>query len=214
MPVNILKSHPDVQPAEFDVSYVGRVLALREENGYDDSDFVALCWDDEKEKVVRVVYATTRCWTYRNSAVVDAPDELRRAIADRVVARVVADVPNVVAGVRGTVCKGAGVRVVAGRKYVGREGKVFWCGEKADRYSRRTEVRCGVEDTDGDRFFLPASQVEVTVPAVSGDRLHREVVNTLYENLSTALWNSACGLSAREVWDEVKPAVVGTVVAV
>ena len=50
--------------AEYGVTYEGCVLATREVNGYDDSDFVALCWDETEQKVVRVTYATTRCWTY------------------------------------------------------------------------------------------------------------------------------------------------------
>jgi hypothetical protein len=61
-------------------SYVGRVVSLREHNGYDDSDFYALVWDDESQTVKRIMYGSTRFWTYHNSAKIDA-DETTQALA-------------------------------------------------------------------------------------------------------------------------------------
>src|SRR5512135_3357303 len=52
----------------------GAVVAVREVNGYNDSDFIATYYDEDggfKE----VEYATTRFWTYPNTAVVDATPE-------------------------------------------------------------------------------------------------------------------------------------------
>ena len=60
----------------FLVEYEGAVLATFEKNGYDDSDFFAVVWDDEKQTVTTTQYATTRGWTYPNNAVVDATDEV------------------------------------------------------------------------------------------------------------------------------------------
>ena len=59
------------------VSYRGCVLETRERNYYDDSDFYAVVWDEEKGCVREVDYATTRAWTYRNFARVDATDDVR-----------------------------------------------------------------------------------------------------------------------------------------
>jgi hypothetical protein len=53
------------------------VLVTYERNGYDDSDFCALVWDDSRVK--EVTYASTRGWTYHNSTVVDATPEVQHA---------------------------------------------------------------------------------------------------------------------------------------
>lgn len=57
--------------------YIGRVLSTGEINGYDDSDFTATVWDDEKDEPVTFTYATTRAYTYHLYAHVDATDEVR-----------------------------------------------------------------------------------------------------------------------------------------
>ena len=54
----------------------GCVLNTGEYNGYHDSDFYAVVWDAEKQDARRVVYASTRGWSYPNSAVVDATPEV------------------------------------------------------------------------------------------------------------------------------------------
>ena len=55
--------------------FKGCVLALREHNGFDDSDYYALVYDKEKDSFYEVEYATTRfaCSSY---AVVDATPEI------------------------------------------------------------------------------------------------------------------------------------------
>jgi len=40
--------------------YVGCVLSTYELNGYNDSDWYAVCWDREQQKLVEVEYDTTR----------------------------------------------------------------------------------------------------------------------------------------------------------
>lgn len=207
MAVTILKNHPDSEVREYDVLYEGRVLALRERNGYDDSDFVALCWDDDEGKVVTVTYATTRSWTYLNGAVVDASPELRRRIADTIVADMARFVPDIVAEVRAEVVRGATVKVTGGRKYIGREGKVFWQGTTRNQYSRRDEKRVGVDTVEGDRIFLPAWQVEVTVPALDDDGIAKEAAWLVRERLNARLWNSGCGITAADVWDDMERAL-------
>jgi hypothetical protein len=63
-----------------EITYEGCVLAKWEENGHDDSDFLAAVWDAENNRVTSLEYATTRGWTYKNFATVDAtPDVIAKA---------------------------------------------------------------------------------------------------------------------------------------
>ncbi len=60
-----------------ETTYEGCVLRTGEHNYYDDSDFYAMVWDRETQSVKKVIYATTRGWTYHNGAKVDATAEVR-----------------------------------------------------------------------------------------------------------------------------------------
>jgi hypothetical protein len=62
-------------PIYLQESYVGCVVALREMNGYDDSDFYATVWSEDKG-FHEIMYASTRGWTYPNGANIDASPEL------------------------------------------------------------------------------------------------------------------------------------------
>lgn len=59
----------------FHDSYHGQVVSKGEENGYHDSDFYAIV-PDYKGGFKKVYYATTRGWSYGNSATIDAPPSL------------------------------------------------------------------------------------------------------------------------------------------
>lgn len=54
----------------------GLVVATRERNMHDDSDFLATYWDTETNSWVEYEYATTRAYTHDCGASVDAPKEL------------------------------------------------------------------------------------------------------------------------------------------
>ncbi len=45
-------------------THKGLCLYEREMNGYDDSDFYMAVWNEEKQKVEEILFATTRGWTY------------------------------------------------------------------------------------------------------------------------------------------------------
>lgn len=141
--------------------YEGCVLRTYERNGYDDSDWYAVCWDPEKEAVVDVLYDTTRAGG-GGSAVIDATDDVIR-LAYRYywsLGRSFFDTrsnPDDAKKIR----VGDTVKVVRGRKVKkGSTGEVFWVGTCRNQYSYRTEERVGIE-IDGERIFLPASYVEV-----------------------------------------------------
>lgn len=67
---------------EWKVTYEGCVIQTFERNGSWDSDFYAIVWDEETQSVRQIEYATTRFWTYANSATVDiTPENLAKAQA-------------------------------------------------------------------------------------------------------------------------------------
>jgi len=58
-----------------ELSYEGAVLATRERNGYHDSDFYAIVWDEAEGRLTSVLYDTTR-GASGGSATVDATEEV------------------------------------------------------------------------------------------------------------------------------------------
>jgi hypothetical protein len=95
---------------------IGCVLHTWERNGYDDSDFFAIYWNEATQSVESIQYATTRGWTYANSATIDAtPEVIEKALQYKIKsttpqliknAEELARIPA-----RGRVC-----RVIKGRK--------------------------------------------------------------------------------------------------
>lgn len=145
------------EPLYMETTYIGRVLEIREENGYHDSDFYATVWDDEKGCTENILYATTRGWTYPNGAKVDATPEVKEKFrawsAKRQEERRLAYeaeqamIPS----------HGKKVRVVKGKKS-GIEGEVFWVGPcKFNRH--KTNV--GIRMLNGDKVFIDSANVEV-----------------------------------------------------
>lgn len=169
----------------------GRVIADRERNGADDSDFYAVIGDPATGKTTTEVYATTRGWTYFNGCTVDAPpalvekcaavkrefDAARKAAAKAEEAAIRATMPTA----------GTTVRVKSKRSKVphGTIGRVvfFNVSEYAhdfDRHrnphgaafdmlpadvrrfsSRPGDFRVGLETTAGAKFYCSAACVEV-----------------------------------------------------
>lgn len=152
-------------------TYPGAVLARREENWHEDSDFYAVVWDEEEQRLRRVDYATTRGCTYGCSATVDATKEvIEKATAwlsiwwlDQLTDQEEREVlvPRV----------GRTVKVVKGRKVViGTEGKVFWYDK--GRYGR---MRVGFVVAEGVELWTDAANVEVLNPEQHGwDREYTE----------------------------------------
>ena len=139
---------------DYDITWAGLVVALTEHNFYDDSDFAAVVWDDGTWR--EVTYATTRGWTYRNSATVDAPAELIAAYAGFRAAQRAAYTASLAAAEAARVDTGKTVEVVKGRKVpVGTTGEVFWTGEN------KWGVRVGIKDADGEVHWTAASNCQV-----------------------------------------------------
>lgn len=155
---------------DWDVSFEGAVLATRERNMHDDSDFYAVVWDDEAGAIRDIEYATTRYATYGNTAQADATDEVkakaRKYLADWTYKQLLIDEARKAE----TVELGKTVRVVKGTKKIaaGVEAVVAWRGINqfdsawTQRYGTRT-YRIGL-DVNGERVFLPEANVEVVDP--------------------------------------------------
>ncbi len=141
--------------------YVGCVLSTYERNGYNDSDWYAVCWDEQKQAVVEVEYDTTRAGG-GGCAKIDATEETLRKVYRwyKNIGRSLFDDhtnPETAKKVR----KGDTVKVIRGRKVKkGTVGEVFWLGTRYNQYSRCEEDRVGIE-VDGERMFLNADYVEV-----------------------------------------------------
>lgn len=139
--------------------YVGCVLDTFEHNGYHDSDFYAVCWDEELGKVVTVEYDTTRCGGC-GRADIDATEEVLAKVyrhyknycRDRFDSR-----DNEILAKK--VEKGCTAVVIRGRKIAkGTVGKVFWIGTCYNGYTYRNEDRVGMI-IDGKKVFLPLEYV-------------------------------------------------------
>jgi len=138
--------------------YEGCVFDLRERNGYHDSDFYAVVWDEGEQCIKNYEYDTTR-YAGGGWANVDATEEVRRKADEWLVNwayrnNKLADERQAKAVERGKL-----VRVVAGRKVpTGTEGKVFWMQDmNFDPYGRRHGRRTKIGLTlDGEKETVDA----------------------------------------------------------
>lgn len=152
-----------------EVSFEGAVLRLRERNGYDDSDFYALVWDEEQQRTREIQYATTRGWTYHNGASIDATHEVIEAAVAHTAAVRFADAQE---RHNSTPRKGYTARAVEkGETF---EGVITWIGEKREysqwaaryatpvaRYGIKVEGRKGLvfANADDEGFAFDAEPV-------------------------------------------------------
>ncbi len=151
-----------------EISYEGCVLRISEKNGYDDSDFYALVWDEESQSTKSIMYATTRGWTYNNWAVVDATDEVKAKVYEQGLKVGYANAVSENITQAKQVAKGKRVVKVKGivRTGKGKEGTIFWI-----RDDRRTEPKLGLWKTgtfrigfktdQGEAIWANSDQVEV-----------------------------------------------------
>lgn len=159
------------EPLYMETTHVGRVLELREVNGYDDSDFYAVVWDDKANEPKKVTYATTRGWSYPNGAKVDADEATREkyaawrcaearqaALMNRRRRNGTPSRDKIVQVVRDFRSKGT--HVPRGTRAV-----VFWFGP--DRY-RLNEYRVGIRLADGTKLFTLRQNVKVVVTKDGG----------------------------------------------
>ena len=148
-------------------SYVGHVLSTYERNGYDDSDFYAVVYDEATDSIKHVEYASTRGYTYDCGARVDTTEEVKAKAREVLRRASFARITSAAAAAAKEPEKGKTVRVVKGRKVpVGTEGVVVWKG--VDSYNpgkwSGPKYRVGVKDAEGTVHWTAASNVEVVDP--------------------------------------------------
>ena len=158
-------------------THVGKVISLREHNGYSDSDYYALVWNDETNSTEEIEYATTRGWTYPNGASVDATEEVKakydkftKEVNEKRRATYLVELnkmPEI----------GDTIKIVKGRKIaIDTVAEVFWVGQdkfyRESRYSSpysyllgyiyTPEKWCiGIRLLDGTRLFTNAKNLEI-----------------------------------------------------
>lgn len=132
-------------PHEFlDISYEGAVLDVTERNGYDDSDFYAVVWDETEGRVKSVMYATTRGWTYANGAAIDATLEVQAKASAWYRAEMIAREERKIKSELAAPHVGALVRVVRGRKVPkGFEGRVIGMAKVVNQFTPAPRFRGG-----------------------------------------------------------------------
>lgn len=153
---------PNKEPA-----YVGATLDDREENGYHDSDFYAVVWDEDEGRLKKIVYNSTR-YAGGGSCTVDATPEVKEKarvwLADWAAECLTAKyekesvTPNM----------GDKVRVIKGRKVAkGTTGILFW--EDATRHYTKIGIATS-EKQEGGRYvdveWTYLKNVEVAEPTV------------------------------------------------
>jgi len=170
-------------------TFKGKVISKREKNGYHDSDFFATVVTSENPiELKSIAYATTRGWTYFNSASIDASEELqakveahkaeKKAAWNAKIAAEAADLDSK------TPTVGKTVKVISKRSKIafGTTGEVVWFGASqyanfrpnshTDRMTglnpnynhpanRLADYRVGIRLEDGSRVFASATCFEI-----------------------------------------------------
>lgn len=140
--------------------YEGCVLKVWEHNMYDDSDFLALVWNDEEQKVEQIMYDTTRCGG-SGRAEVDVTLETAIKVYKYYKNLTLLNVPAMIRSQRNKVDKGREVEVIKGRKVKkGTSGKVFWIGDVYNQYNYSYETRVGFITQQNEKVFVPISYVK------------------------------------------------------
>lgn len=145
-------------------SYKGCVLSTYERNMYDDSDFLAVVWNGTS--LEHVEYATTRGWTYLNSAIVDATEETLNQVREYLTAIYTQQMIDLAVKQSKQIEKGRIVRVVKGRKIaIGTTGTVVTiCKNVYDEKNPKVMVKIG----NGIQTTY-ANNLEVVNPVVEMD---------------------------------------------
>lgn len=151
-------------PRMIQVMYRGAVLDDRERNGYDDSDFYAVVWDEAAGTVRTVDYASTR-YGGGGSCQIDATEEVRekaRAWYRPIVAEHIRKADEAKRAKQASHFRvGDVVRVARGRKVPkGTEGSIRWMGK-----SYYGGMRVMIVTETGEKFFTAAKNLDHITPA-------------------------------------------------
>jgi hypothetical protein len=156
-----VEGHPGIFTREF---AHGKVVWMREMNGYNDSDFYATYLDGDEFK--EVMYASTRGWSYAAHADIDATPEVlgrweeyhRLAACQEQIGRQLREERTPRVGKRVKVVKGRKVPLNTEWWVVSEESRTY--SHYQSRYGVPT-VRLGLRSDDGQHAWTASSNVEV-----------------------------------------------------
>lgn len=177
-----------VGPLYMHETHKGVVLGIREANYYDDSDFYAIVWDEKVQEVREIQYATTRAWTYPNTASVDATECVRREAELYYVRQSVTAWARKCYGYCTNLRKGRSAKVHSG-KHRGKAGEIFWIGPAKWGINK---TRCGIS-VAGETVWVSSEELAVLNPIQymedTGQYKHKPRFTT--EELPTHLYHKA-----------------------
>lgn len=156
---------------DYDRNFNGYVLGITERNGYHDSDFYAIVWDDEQGCVRTIEDGTTRFHApskYRGcDASVEVKEKARAWWAEKVGPK---QAYATLKGRAAAIDVGCEVEVFKGRKVSkGTKGEVVWKGK--DAYNRNG-YRIGIRLMDGTRVYTAMDNVfKLNVKEPTADEL-------------------------------------------
>ena len=157
--------HPkcrDVEPIYIQKSFEGCILDTYEQNGYDDSDFLAHVWNESTQSVISVCYASTRGWTYANGADVDATPEVVEKANNYYRLQALENWKKNNEKQAKTPAKGKTLLVYKGRKTPkGTTGLCFWYGQGKVYGYGQPPMRVGMKDSADTTYWVDADNVEV-----------------------------------------------------
>jgi len=136
--------------------HAGYVLGSFERNGYDDSDFMAAVWEPTAGEIIAVEYASTRGWSYHNTCVADATEDVKHSAR----AWLVRKAEHIyLARARRDVSVGLRVRSLTTRgKNKGREGIAQSIAPSSYGYDK---WRVKIVGDDGSSAWMDLNRVEV-----------------------------------------------------
>lgn len=150
------------------IKYTGAVLYNGERNGYHDSDFYSLVWDEEKGAVVTVGTGSTSYWSYHDGATVDATPEVKQKAAGWYLLQILERLTKEAQEDALKPAKGDVVRSLTIRgKAKGAVGEIVWSGDDQYRYNRhlvKQPQRFGIRVADGTVVYVNDDRVELVEP--------------------------------------------------
>ena len=180
---------------DYDRNFNGCVLGVTERNGYHDSDFYAIVWDDEQGCVRTIEDGTTRFYAPSKYSRADASYEVlekARAWWSREIGPKMA-AETLLARAR-AIEVGSTVEVVKGRKIAkGTVGKVTWKGEDRFASNRYTKAyRVGISTPNGTVFTSMGNVLKTNVMEPTIDQINDWVKSNnpySYKNASGVMVN-------------------------
>tara|TARA_A200000159_G_scaffold162672_1_gene187045 strand:+ start:34 stop:630 length:597 start_codon:yes stop_codon:yes gene_type:complete len=132
---------------ESKVSHIGTTLYTYEVNGYSDSDWYAVCLNEESSDLEHIQFATTRFCSDGFSAEVDATEEVTLKAFKIIEELKYNEILKSETAKVSEVCNGSKVVVAKGKKSKGKSGIVFWIGAPK-RFGYNVVRKAGVRFSD------------------------------------------------------------------